>query len=141
MERRAVSSGNPMEQTVGYSRAVRVGDRICVSGTCAVWPDGSVDPITLSNFAYLQVVDPLKRVPGVSDVTLFGDTFVVSGSHPYANPGQYTVVTSVQHVADIMGKITAASQEQSAGIEEVNHAVTQMDEMTQRKEGVVKMVV
>ena len=46
MERRAVSSSNPMEQTVGYSRAVRVGDRICVSGTCAVWPDGSpaMDP-------------------------------------------------------------------------------------------------
>jgi HAE1 family hydrophobic/amphiphilic exporter-1 len=36
-------------------------------------PDNSVDPITLSNFAYLQVVDPLKRVPGVSDVTLFGE--------------------------------------------------------------------
>ena len=44
MERRAVSSVNPMEQTVGYSRAVRAGDRVCVSGTCAVWPDGSVDP-------------------------------------------------------------------------------------------------
>ena len=43
MERRAVSSGNPMEQAVGYSRAVRVGDRVCVSGTCAVWPDGTVD--------------------------------------------------------------------------------------------------
>jgi hydrophobe/amphiphile efflux-1 (HAE1) family protein len=36
-------------------------------------PDGSVDPVTLSNFAYLQIVDPLKRVPGVSDVTLFGE--------------------------------------------------------------------
>jgi hydrophobe/amphiphile efflux-1 (HAE1) family protein len=36
-------------------------------------PDGSVDPITISNFAYLQVVDVLKRVPGVSDVTLFGE--------------------------------------------------------------------
>jgi enamine deaminase RidA (YjgF/YER057c/UK114 family) len=33
-----------MEQAVGYSRAVRVGDRVWVSGTCAVWPDGSVDP-------------------------------------------------------------------------------------------------
>ena len=44
MERRVVSSGNPMEQSVGYSRAVRVGDRVCVSGTCAVWPDGTVDP-------------------------------------------------------------------------------------------------
>jgi enamine deaminase RidA (YjgF/YER057c/UK114 family) len=33
-----------MEQVVGYSRAVRVGDRVVVAGTCAVWPDGSVDP-------------------------------------------------------------------------------------------------
>jgi len=33
-----------MEGTVGYSRAVRVGDRVHVAGTCAVWPDGSVDP-------------------------------------------------------------------------------------------------
>jgi HAE1 family hydrophobic/amphiphilic exporter-1 len=36
-------------------------------------PDRSIDPITLSNFAYLQVVDPLKRLPGVSDVTIFGE--------------------------------------------------------------------
>lgn len=39
-----VSSGNPMEQVVGYSRAVRVGNHVHVAGTCAVWPDGSVDP-------------------------------------------------------------------------------------------------
>ena len=39
-----VSSDNPMEEVVGYSRAVRVGDHVHVSGTCAVWPDGSVDP-------------------------------------------------------------------------------------------------
>lgn len=39
-----VSSGNPMESTVGYSRAVRVGNQVHVAGTCAVWPDGSVDP-------------------------------------------------------------------------------------------------
>ena len=44
MPRQVVSSGNPMEQTFGYSRAVREGDRVWVAGTCAVWPDGSVDP-------------------------------------------------------------------------------------------------
>src|ERR1700710_2421761 len=38
-----------------------------------VSPDGSVDPVALSNFAYLQVVDPLKRVPGVGDVQIFGE--------------------------------------------------------------------
>ena len=36
-------------------------------------PDGSVDLITLSNFAYLQLVDQLKRLPGVGDVQIFGE--------------------------------------------------------------------
>ncbi len=36
-------------------------------------PDGSVDPVALSNYAYLQVADPLKRVPGVGDVQIFGE--------------------------------------------------------------------
>ena len=36
-------------------------------------PDGSVDPITLSNYAYLQLVNPIKRLPGASDVTIFGE--------------------------------------------------------------------
>ncbi|MGF6640514.1 hydrophobe/amphiphile efflux-1 (HAE1) family protein [Paraburkholderia sp. MM6662-R1] len=36
-------------------------------------PDGSIDPVTLSNYAYLQLVDSLKRLPGVSDVTIFGE--------------------------------------------------------------------
>jgi enamine deaminase RidA (YjgF/YER057c/UK114 family) len=44
MERRRVSSGSPFEPRVGFSRAVRVGRRILVSGTAPVWPDGSCDP-------------------------------------------------------------------------------------------------
>jgi hydrophobe/amphiphile efflux-1 (HAE1) family protein len=36
-------------------------------------PDHSVDPIQLSNYAYLQVADPLKRLPGVGDVQIFGE--------------------------------------------------------------------
>jgi enamine deaminase RidA (YjgF/YER057c/UK114 family) len=43
-ERRSVSSGSPFEPQVGFSRAVRVGDRVLVSGTAPVWPDGSCDP-------------------------------------------------------------------------------------------------
>jgi hydrophobe/amphiphile efflux-1 (HAE1) family protein len=36
-------------------------------------PDGSIDLVTLSNYAYLQIVDPLKRLPGVSDVSILGE--------------------------------------------------------------------
>lgn len=44
MERKNFSSGSPFESTIGFSRAVRVGDRVLVSGTAPIWPDGSVDP-------------------------------------------------------------------------------------------------
>jgi enamine deaminase RidA (YjgF/YER057c/UK114 family) len=43
-ERRRVSSGSPFEPTIGFCRAVRVGDRVLVSGTAPIWPDGSCDP-------------------------------------------------------------------------------------------------
>ncbi len=43
-ERHQVSSGSPYEQPIGFSRAVRVGDRVLVSGTGPVWPDGECDP-------------------------------------------------------------------------------------------------
>jgi len=43
-ERRRVSSGSPFEKTIGFARAVRVGNRVLVSGTAPIWPDGSVSP-------------------------------------------------------------------------------------------------
>ncbi|WP_374618456.1 methyl-accepting chemotaxis protein [Pandoraea sp.] len=48
------------------------------------------------------------------------------------------VVQSVKRVTDIMGEISAASVEQSSGIEQVNRAVTQMDEMTQQNAALVE---
>ncbi|MGV8899553.1 MAG: Cache 3/Cache 2 fusion domain-containing protein [Burkholderiaceae bacterium] len=48
------------------------------------------------------------------------------------------IVVSVKRVADIMSEITAASQEQSAGIEQVNQAIGQMDEMTQQNAALVE---
>ena len=36
-----MSSGSPYEPQIGFSRALRVGDRILVSGTGPVWPDGT----------------------------------------------------------------------------------------------------
>ena len=36
-------------------------------------PDNSVSLLDISNYAYLQLVDPLKRLPGVGDVVIFGE--------------------------------------------------------------------
>jgi enamine deaminase RidA (YjgF/YER057c/UK114 family) len=42
--RQRISSASPFEEGIGFSRAVREGDRVLVSGTAPVWPDGSCDP-------------------------------------------------------------------------------------------------
>jgi enamine deaminase RidA (YjgF/YER057c/UK114 family) len=44
MDRRHARSGSPYEDSIGFSRAVRVGNTVSVSGTAPVWPDGEVDP-------------------------------------------------------------------------------------------------
>ena len=43
-ERRRAASDSPFEGPIGFSRAIRVDDRVLVSGTGPVWPDGSCDP-------------------------------------------------------------------------------------------------
>ena len=44
MIRQRISSGSPFEPVIGFSRAVRAGERVLVSGTAPIWPDGSCDP-------------------------------------------------------------------------------------------------
>ena len=48
------------------------------------------------------------------------------------------IVSSIKNVADIVSEIAAASSEQSQGLDEVNQAVTQMDDMTQRNAAMVQ---
>jgi len=43
-DRQRISSGSPFEPKIGFSRALRSGRRVLVSGTAPVWPDGSCDP-------------------------------------------------------------------------------------------------
>ena len=65
---------------------------------------------------------------------------VSDGSKLVAKAGQTMgeIVTSVQRVTDIMAEISAASQEQSAGIEQVNQTITHMDETTQQNAALVE---
>lgn len=59
MERRTTSTGTPWEDAVGYSRAVRVGARVFVSGTTASNQDGSC--VSVGN-AYGQTVFILRKI-------------------------------------------------------------------------------
>jgi len=48
MDRQYARSGSAFEDSIGFSRAVRDGRTVAVSGTAPVWPDGRVDPDPLT---------------------------------------------------------------------------------------------
>ncbi|MEQ8799354.1 MAG: methyl-accepting chemotaxis protein [Salinisphaeraceae bacterium] len=74
--------------------------------------------------------------------TLIGNSVekVENGSDLVSQAGQTMaeIVDSVKRVTDIMAEISAASREQSSGIEQVNQTVTQMDEVTQQNAALVE---
>lgn len=56
--RKRVSSGSPYEPVIGISRAVRVDDRVLVSGTAPIWPDGSCpDDVGVQTRRCLEIIE------------------------------------------------------------------------------------
>lgn len=68
MTRRRISSGSPYERTVGFSRAVRVGERVVVAGTAPVMPEGADPPADAYGQARrcLEIIGGALRDAGAS---------------------------------------------------------------------------
>ena len=102
MDRQLVSSGSPFEPVIGFSRAVRVGQHVAVSGTAPVWPDGTVDP------------DPLAQARRCWEIMLGALAEAGGGPEHVIRTRQYLVDRTYEEAAatahgEIFGDIRPAS--------------------------------
>ena len=90
MQRQHARSGSPFEETIGFSRGVRAGATIVVSGTAPVWPDGQVDP------------DPAVQARRCWEIALAALTELGGRVHDVVRTRQYVVRADV---ADAVGAV------------------------------------
>jgi enamine deaminase RidA (YjgF/YER057c/UK114 family) len=108
MPRKNISSGSPFEPVMGFCRAVAIGDRVFVSGSAPIWPDGSVDPdpqvqaarcIDIIEAALAQagatLADVVRTRVYLTDVTVFDAVARAHGSRfADVRPANTTVVVT-----------------------------------------------
>ncbi len=90
MTRINISSGSPYEPVIGFSRAVRIGNRVLVSGTAPIWPDGEVDP------------DPGAQARRCLEIIL--DALYQAGARP-SDVVRTRVYISTRAIADEVGRV------------------------------------
>lgn len=83
MNRRSISSGSPFESRYGFSRAVKLGDRVIVAGTAPIWPDGEVDPDpkTQARRCLEIMLGALAEAGGVPEDVIRTRMFITDASH------------------------------------------------------------
>jgi enamine deaminase RidA (YjgF/YER057c/UK114 family) len=90
MERRHARSGSPYEEMIGFSRAVRLGSTVVVSGTAPVWADGHVDP------------DPSAQTRRCWEIVVAALAELGAGPHDVVRTRQYVVRADL---ADAVGAV------------------------------------
>ena len=78
-ERRRASSGSPFEPVIGFSRAIRVGDRVLVSGTGPVGADEADDGTQMRRCIEI-VVKALEELGASLEDVVRTRTFIVEGA-------------------------------------------------------------
>ncbi|MGH2532727.1 MAG: RidA family protein [Thermomicrobiales bacterium] len=84
--RQRIASGSPFEASIGFSRAIRVGDRVVVSGTAPIWPDGScdTDPEVQARRCLEIIVAALREAGAGVEHVVRTRTFITDAAHAEA---------------------------------------------------------